>query len=93
MGRASARLDADGLICVLYVCKESTVFEHAHRALIVEKFPVWIKLYRLFVNVVRYLVKARAWRGLGVVVVFVVELRVVLCLSVAIVLFVFDVNI
>ena len=64
-----------------------------HRALIVEEDSVWVQASGVVIHVVRDLVKARAWRGLGVVVVFVVELRVVLCLSVAIVLFVFDVNI
>ena len=93
MGCASTQVDADGLVYVFYVCEESAVAEHIHRDLIIEENPVWIMASGVVIHVVRDLVKARAWRGLGVVVVFVVELRVVLCLSVAIVLFVFDVNI
>ena len=63
-----------------------------HRALIVNDNPVWIKAYGVIIHVVRYLVKARAWRGLGVVVVFVVRLGVVLCISVALVYFVVNVH-
>ena len=40
----------------------------------------------------RYLLIVHAWQGIGVVVVFVVELKVVLCFSVALVYFVFDVH-
>ena len=90
MGRASARLDADGLICVLYVCKESAVAEHVHHALVAEKDPVWIEASRVVFHVVRYLVNACAWRGIRVVVVFVVGLGVVFCFSVDLVCFAVD---
>ena len=78
MGRASARVDVDGLVCVLYVCEESAVSEHVYRAMVVKKDTVWIEASRVVVHVVRYLAKARAWRGLVVVVMFVVRLGVVL---------------
>ena len=63
-----------------------------HHALVFEKDPIWIEASRIVVHVVRYLVKARAWRGLAVIVVFVVGLRVVFCFSVALVCFVLDVR-
>ena len=66
--------------------------EHVHRTLVFEENPVGIKASRFIIHVVRDLVKARDWRGLGVFVVFVVGLRVVFCLSVDIVCFVVDVH-
>ena len=63
-----------------------------HHDLVVEKDPVWIKVSRVVIHVMRYSVKARAWRGLGVVVVFVVGIVFVLRLSVALVCFVVDVH-
>ena len=92
MGRSSARVDVDGLVRVLYVCKDIMVAEYAHRALVVNKYPVWIKAPRVFIHVVRYLVKARAWRGLRVAVILVVRLRVVFCFSIALVCFVVNVH-
>ena len=92
MGRASARVDGDGIVCVLYVCEESAVVEHVHFVLAVEKYPVWIEASRVIVHVVRYLVKARAWRGIGVIVVFLVGLRFLFCFSVALLFFVVDVH-
>ena len=59
-----------------------------HRSLIVEEDPVWVQASDVVLHVVRYLVKSRAWCGLGVVVVFVVRIRVILCVSVALVCFV-----
>ena len=63
-----------------------------HLALISKENPVWIQASGVVVRVVRDLVKARAWRGLGVVVVFVVGLEVLFCVSVALVRFVVDVH-
>ena len=59
-----------------------------HRSLIVEEDPVWVQASDVVLHVVRYLVKSRACRGLGVVVVFVVGLGVVFGLSVSLVHFV-----
>ena len=42
VGRASARVDVDGLVCVFYIGEESAVAEHMHRSLIVEEDPVWV---------------------------------------------------
>ena len=67
----------------MYVCEETVIAEYVHRALVFKKDPVWIKASRVIIHVVRYLVKARAWSGLGVVAVFIVGLGVVFCLSVA----------
>ena len=92
MGRVSARVDADGIVCVLCFFNESTVVEHVHRYLIVKKNPVSIKTYSIIIHAVRYLVKARAWCGIVVVIVFVVGLGVVLFFSVAIVCFVVNVH-
>ena len=92
MGRTSTQVDVDGLVCILYVYEESAVAEHVHHDLVVEKDPVWIKVSRVVIHVMRYSVKARAWRGLGVVVVFVVGIGFVLSLSVALVCFVVDVH-
>ena len=92
MGRASAQVDVDELFCVLYVCEESAVAENLHHALVVEKDSVWIKSSRIVIHVVRYLMKARAWRGLGVVVVFVVGLGVVFYFSIVLVCFVVNVH-
>ena len=83
IGRASALVDVNGLVYVLYVYEEISVAEHVHRALVVEKDLVWIKVSHVVIYVVRYLEKACAWRGLGVFVAFIVGLRVVLCFSVA----------
>ena len=68
------------------------VSEHVHRALVVEKDPICIEASCVVVHVVRYLVKACACRGLGVVVVFVVGLEVLFYFSVALVCFVVDVH-
>ena len=92
IGRASARVDVNGLVYVLYVCKEIAVAEHVNHALVFEKDPVCIKASRVVIHVVRYLMKAHVWRGLGVAVVFVVRLGVVFYFSVAIVCFVVDVH-
>ena len=90
MGCASTQVDADGLVYVFYVCEESAVAKHIHRDLIIEENPVWIMASGVVIHVVRDLVKARAWRGLGVV--LVVGPGVVFCLSVAIVCFVVDMH-
>ena len=92
MGRPSAQVDVDGLTCILFVCEESVFAEHVHHALIVKKNPVWIKASRVIIHGVRYLMKARAWRGFGVVFVSFVGLRFVFCFSVAVVCFVVDVH-
>ena len=63
-----------------------------HRAFIFEEDPVWFQASGFVLHVVINLVKAHAWRGLGVAVVFVVGLGVVLCLSVDLVRFVVDVH-
>ena len=63
-----------------------------HHALVVEKDTVWIEASRVVVRVVRYLVKERAWHGIGVAAVFVFGLGVVLCFYVAPVYFVVDVH-
>ena len=63
-----------------------------HRSLIVEEDPVWVQASDVVLHVVRYLVKSRAWCGLGVVVVFVVGLGVLFGLSVALVRFVVNVH-
>ena len=92
MGPSPTRVDIDGLACVLYVCEERAVAEHVHRALIADKNPVRIKASRVIIHVLIYLVKACAWRGLRVVVVFVVGLGVVFCFSFSLVCFVVDVH-
>ena len=92
MGCADAQVGVDGLVCVLYVYKESAVDEHLHQDLVVQKYPVWIKASRVVIHVVRYLVKACAWRGLGVVVVFVVGIGVLFCSSFALFRFVVDMH-
>ena len=76
----------------MYIFEESEVAEYMHLALISKENPVWIQASGVVVRVVRDLVKARAWRGLGVVVVFVVGIGFVLSLSVALVCFVVDVH-
>ena len=60
MGRASTRVDVDGIVCILYVSEESLYDEHVHRYLIVEENPVWIKASGVIIHVVRDLVKPRA---------------------------------
>ena len=62
-----------------------------HRAMIIKEDPVWVQASSVVLHVMRDLVKARAWRGLGVVI-FVVGLRVVLCFSVDIFRFVVNVH-
>ena len=93
MGHASAQVDVDGIVFILYFCEESVVAEHVHRDMVVEKDPVWLKVFRVVIHVVRYVLKARAWRGLGVVIVFVIGLIVVFFFSVDIVCFMVDVHI
>ena len=63
-----------------------------HRDLIFKENPVWIKSYGVVIRVVRYLVKARAWRGIGFVVVFVVGPGVVLFLFLSLACFVVNVH-
>ena len=67
-----------------------------HHALVVEKDTVWIEASRVVVHVVRYLAKALAWRGLGVVVVlvvvFVFELRAILFFSVDLICLMVDMH-
>ena len=92
MGRASTWVDVDGIVCVLYIFEESEVAEYMHLALISKENPVWIQASGVVVRVVRDLVKACTWRGLGVVVVFVVRLGVVFCLSVALIRFMVNVH-
>ena len=92
IGLPSARVDVNWLVYVLYVCKESAVAEHVHCAMVVEKDSICNVASRIVVNVVRYLVKARAWHGLGVLVVFVVRLVVVFCFSVTLVCFMVEVH-
>ena len=55
---------------------ERVVAEHVHHALIFSENPVWIKASSVIIHVVREMVKARALRGIRVVIVFVVELGV-----------------
>ena len=63
-----------------------------HCDLIAEEYTVWVLASGAVLNVLRDLLKACAWRGLGVVVIFVVGLGVVLCLSVDHVCFVVGVH-
>ena len=63
-----------------------------HRAFIVEEDQVWVQASGVVIHVVRDLAKTCAWRGIGVVVVFVVGLGVVLYFSVALFYFVVDVH-
>ena len=63
-----------------------------HHALVVEEDTVWIQASGVVFHVMGYLVKSRTWRGLGVVVIFVVGLGVVLCISFAIFCFVIDLH-
>ena len=92
MGRASARVYVDGLVCVLDICKERAVAEHMHRDFVFEEYPVWIQVSGAVLHVVRDLMKSRAWCGLGVVVGLVVGLGVVFYISVALFRFVVDVH-
>ena len=92
MGRSSARVDVDGLVCVQYVCEEIAITENVHSVLVIDKDTVWIKASRVVIHVVRYLVKVCNWRRIGVIVVFVVGLGFLLCLSVALVCFMVDVH-
>ena len=89
---ASTQVDVNGLFCVLYVCKERAIAENVHCALVVEKNSSWIKVSCVIIHVVRYLVKACAWRGIGVVAIFVVGIGVVFCFSVALVCLVVHVH-
>ena len=72
----------------MYVLEESAVSEHVHCALIFKENPVWIKASGVIIHVVRDLVKSCASRELRVVVIFVVKLRVLFYISVALVCFV-----
>ena len=53
MSFPSAQVYVGGLVFVLYVCKESAVFEHINRDLVVGKDPVWVEASHIVVHVVR----------------------------------------
>ena len=63
-----------------------------HCALIVEEDSMCAQATGVVIHVLRYLMKARAWSGLGVAVVFVVGIGFVFYLSVALFCFVAGVN-
>ena len=60
MGRASDRVDINGLVYVLDIFYEHAADEHMHCAFIVEEYLVWVQASGVVLHVVRDLVKARA---------------------------------
>ena len=92
MGRSPACVYIDGFVYGLDVYEERAVAKCMHCAMVVKENPVWVHAFSFILHVMGYLVEARAWRRIGVIVVFVARIGAVFCFSVAFIHYMFYVH-